>query len=90
MINSLTADGQPVGNQSVVSDSDSSELETRNTVVAPVVPTIIPSDEDANVVASRAWRTDGTFTVGSISEEAVNDNGTHHTSKLLSGIKLAR
>lgn len=81
VINSLTADGQPVGNQSVVSDSDSSELETRNTVVAPVVPTIIPSDEDANVVASRAWRTDGTFTVGSISEEAVNDNGTHHTSK---------
>ncbi|KIF52096.1 DUF3466 family protein [Vibrio owensii] len=81
VINSLTAEGEPVGNQSVVSESDSSELETRNTVVAPVVPTIIPSDEDATVVASRAWRTDGTFTVGSISEEAVNDNGTHHTSK---------
>ncbi|MCR9939562.1 DUF3466 family protein [Vibrio owensii] len=81
VINSLTAEGKPVGNQSVVSDSDSSELETRNTVVAPVLPTIVPSDEEATVVASRAWRTDGTFTVGSISEQATNDNGTHHTSK---------
>lgn len=81
VINSLTAEGEPVGNQSVVSESDSSELETRNTVVAPVLPTVVPSDEDATVVASRAWRTDGTFTVGSISEQANNDNGTHHTSK---------
>ncbi|TDE21059.1 DUF3466 family protein [Vibrio owensii] len=78
VINSLTADGQPVGNQSVVKDS---ELETRNTVVAPVPPTIVPSSDTAVVVASRAWRTDGTFTVGSISEQATNDNGTHHTSK---------
>ena len=81
IINSLTEDGQPVGNQSVVSDTDSSELETRNTVVAPSLPTIVPSSEEAVVVGSRAWRTDGTFTVGSISEQASNDNGTHHTSK---------
>ncbi|MGR5109106.1 DUF3466 family protein [Vibrio jasicida] len=81
VINSLTEDGEAVGNQSIVSSSDSSELETRNTVVAPVLPTIVPSDEDATVVASRAWRTDGKFTVGSISEKASNDNGTHHTSK---------
>ncbi|WP_039989192.1 DUF3466 family protein [Vibrio owensii] len=81
VINSLTAEGEPVGNRSVISESDSSELETRNEVVAPDLPTIIPSDEDATVVASRAWRTDGTFTVGSISEQATNDNGTHHTSK---------
>ncbi|AUW05025.1 DUF3466 family protein [Vibrio campbellii] len=81
IINSLTEDGQPVGNQSVVSDTDSAELETRNTVVAPVPPTIVPSSEEAVVVGSRAWRTDGTFTVGSISEKASNDNGTHHTSK---------
>ncbi|UTZ41305.1 DUF3466 family protein [Vibrio campbellii] len=81
IINSLTEDGQPVGNQSVVSDTDSSELETRNTVVAPVLPTIVPSSEEAVVVGSRAWRTDGTFTVGSISEQASNENGTHHTSK---------
>ncbi|NOI72245.1 DUF3466 family protein [Vibrio owensii] len=78
VINSLTADGQPVGNQSVVTDS---ELETRNTVVAPVLPAIVPSSDTAVVVASRAWRTDGTFTVGSISEQATNDNGTYHTSK---------
>ncbi|WP_447470184.1 DUF3466 family protein [Vibrio harveyi] len=81
IINSLTADGKPVGNQSVVSSSDPSNLETRNTVVAPVIPKIEPSSDTAVVVASRAWRTDGKFTVGSVSERASNENGTHHTSK---------
>ncbi|WP_045493664.1 DUF3466 family protein [Vibrio hyugaensis] len=81
IINSLTIDVKPVGNQSVVSSSDPSKLETRNTVVAPVIPNIEPSDDNAIVVASRAWHTNGTFTVGSVSEQASNDNGTHHTSK---------
>ncbi|WP_423840467.1 DUF3466 family protein [Vibrio mytili] len=81
IINSLTADGYVVGNQSIVSADDSSTLETRNTVVAPVVPNIITGDDDAEVVASRAWATNGVFTVGSVSRKANNTNGTHHTSK---------
>ncbi|MDG2648603.1 hypothetical protein P7M56_27860, partial [Vibrio parahaemolyticus] len=81
VINSLTESGQAVGNQSIVSASDSATLETRNTVVAPTLPNIVPSSETAEVVESRAWKTDGTFTVGSISEKASNTNGAHHTSK---------
>ncbi len=76
VINSLTEGGEAVGNQSVDSGD---ELETRNKIVAPAVPTII--ETDSGIVESRAWKTDGIFTVGSISREANNDNGTHHTSK---------
>ncbi|ELJ8837668.1 TPA: DUF3466 family protein [Vibrio parahaemolyticus] len=81
VINSLTAEGEPVGNQSVVSESDSSELKSRNTIVAPVIPDITTDEEQAEVVQSRAWHTDSTFTVGSVSRKASNTNGTHHTSK---------
>ncbi len=81
VINSLTENGEAVGNQSVVSTSDSSTLETRNTVVAPIIPNFVTETGDASVVQSRAWKTDGTFTVGSVSRTASNNNGTHYTSK---------
>ncbi|MGP8305049.1 DUF3466 family protein [Vibrio sp. YIC-376] len=81
VINSLTPDGEVVGNQSVISADDSSTLETRNTVVAPVTPNITTEDGEATVVQSHAWKTDGVFTVGSVSRTASNNNGTHHTSK---------
>ncbi|MFH4856449.1 DUF3466 family protein [Vibrio diabolicus] len=81
VINSLTENGEAVGNQSVVSAEDSSKLETRNKVVAPATPNIITEDGQADVVQSQAWKTDGVFTSGSVSRKASNDNGTHHTSK---------
>lgn len=81
VINSLTSGGEAVGNQSVVSADDSSALESRNTVVAPVTPNIVTGDDEAAVVESHAWKTDGTFTSGSVSRTASNNNGTHHTSK---------
>ncbi|MCF7482953.1 DUF3466 family protein [Vibrio sp. J1-1] len=81
VINSLTSGGQAVGNQSVVSTDDPSALETRNTVVAPIVPNIITEEDQAAVVESHAWKTDGVFTSGSVSRTASNNNGTHHTSK---------
>ncbi|ENL1286252.1 DUF3466 family protein [Vibrio parahaemolyticus] len=79
IINSLTADGKAVGNQSI--KEDSSSLKTRNTIVAPVLPNIVTGDSEASVVESHAWNTDGVFTVGSVSRTASNTNGTHHTSK---------
>ena len=78
VINQLTEDGAAVGNQSKVEDG---ELLTRNTVVAPVEPNIITGDSDASVVQSHAWKTDGTFTVGSVSRTKTNTYGTHYTSK---------
>ncbi|WP_321280683.1 DUF3466 family protein [uncultured Vibrio sp.] len=81
VINSLTSTGEAVGNQSVISADDSSTLDTRNTVVAPVLPNIITEEDQATVVESHAWKTDGVFTSGSVSRRASNNNGTHHTSK---------
>ncbi|MGR5131810.1 DUF3466 family protein [Vibrio alfacsensis] len=78
VINSLTENGQPIGNQSKVEDG---ELLTRNTVVAPVIPEITTEEGQAELVQSHAWNADGPFTVGSVSRKASNTNGTHHTSK---------
>ncbi|NVC63944.1 DUF3466 family protein [Vibrio sp. 05-20-BW147] len=69
VINSLTESAQPVGNQSIAG-------ETRNRVVAPISPTDVSS-----FYQSRAWKTDGTYTVGSIATSTTNENGSHHTSK---------
>ncbi len=69
VINSLTELAQPVGNQSIAG-------ETRNRVVAPISPTDVSS-----FYQSRAWKTDGTYTVGSVSSKTDNENGTHYTSK---------
>ncbi|EFO40949.1 gammaproteobacterial enzyme C- transmembrane domain protein [Vibrio parahaemolyticus AN-5034] len=82
VINSLTAEGKPVGNQSVISTTDPTVLETRNTVVAPgTSPNFDTSDAVPKLIESRAWKTNGTFTVGSVSRFANNDNGDHSTSK---------
>lgn len=69
VINSLTESAQPVGNQSIANG-------TRNKVVAPVLPENVDSYHQ-----SRAWKTDGTYTVGSLAASATNDNGSHYTSK---------
>ncbi|HDY8066580.1 hypothetical protein LO82_20380 [Vibrio vulnificus] len=82
VINSLTESGSPVGNQSIVNDEGS--LQTRNKVVAPVMPVyekVSDTDTETDFYQSRAWKTDGTYTVGSVSSKTGNENGTHYTSK---------
>ncbi|MFL0965942.1 DUF3466 family protein [Vibrio parahaemolyticus] len=83
IINSLTKDGEPVGNQSVVDQTVTpAVLKTRNTIVAPgVEPQFETDGTTPKVLESRAWKTNGTFTVGSVSRFANNDNGDHSTSK---------
>ncbi|UHJ61756.1 DUF3466 family protein [Vibrio furnissii] len=75
VINSLSTSGDPIGielTQGSVSDY------RRNTVnaLATDAPTL-PSD----VIQSRAWKTDGTYTTGSVSISAKSDNGTFYSSK---------
>ncbi|EIV8617471.1 DUF3466 family protein [Vibrio vulnificus] len=86
VINSLTESGSPVGNQSIVNDEGT--LQTRNKVVAPVMPVyenVSATDTDTETTdfyQSRAWKTDGTYTVGSVSSKTGNENGTdNYTSK---------
>ncbi|MCV5928061.1 hypothetical protein OFO11_39800, partial [Escherichia coli] len=72
IINSLTKDGEPVGNQSVVDQTVTPPvLKTRNTIVAPgVEPQFETDGTTPKVLESRAWKTNGTFTVGSVSRFA--------------------
>ncbi|ENI4485894.1 DUF3466 family protein [Vibrio fluvialis] len=75
VINSLSTSGDPIGielTQGSVSDY------RRNTVnaLATDAPTL-PSD----VIQSRAWKTDGTYTTGSVSISATSGNGTFYSSK---------
>ncbi|POB19075.1 hypothetical protein CRN36_05270 [Vibrio vulnificus] len=82
VINSLTESGSPVGNQSIVNGEG--VLQTRNKVVAPVMPVyekVSDTDTETDFYQSRAWKTDGTYTVGSVSSKTGNENGTHYTSK---------
>ncbi|ELX4124837.1 DUF3466 family protein [Vibrio vulnificus] len=83
VINSLTESGSPVGNQSIVNDEGT--LQTRNNVVAPVMPVyekVSDTDTETDFYQSRAWKTDGTYTVGSVSSKTGNENGTdNYTSK---------
>ncbi|NLS12559.1 DUF3466 family protein [Vibrio sp. SM6] len=82
VINSLTIDGKAVGNQSVA-DLNTRELTTRNTVVAPVLPT--PGADAEAFFQTRAWKADGTYTVGSISREQKNDNTDETTTYISRG-----
>ncbi|EGR0787840.1 DUF3466 family protein [Vibrio vulnificus] len=82
VINSLTESGSPIGNQSIVNGEG--VLQTRNKVVAPVMPVyekVSDTDTETDFYQSRAWKTDGTYTVGSVSSKTGNENGTHYTSK---------
>ncbi|MFZ3467053.1 DUF3466 family protein [Vibrio harveyi] len=83
IINSLTKDGEPVGNQSVVDQTVTPPvLQTRNTIVGPGVEPKFETDGTVpKLLESRAWKTNGTFTVGSVSRFDNNDNGDHSTSK---------
>ncbi|OEE79443.1 DUF3466 family protein [Vibrio genomosp. F6] len=70
VINALTANGDPVGNQSVIGD-------TRNQAVAPNSSSLTGGPYHQ----SRAWFSDGTYTVGSISSAYTNDNGDYYSTK---------
>ncbi|MCG9597433.1 DUF3466 family protein [Vibrio sp. Isolate25] len=72
VINSL--DGtDPVGNKR--------DGNTRNVAFVGASDLTLPSDDPTGVVQTRAWKTDGTYTVGSISRKQDNANGSHFYSQ---------
>lgn len=70
VINALTANGDPVGNQSVIDG-------TRNQAVVPDSLSLT----DGPYHQSRAWFSDGTYSAGSVSTAVTNDNGAYYASK---------
>ncbi|PMH46504.1 hypothetical protein BCU68_00170 [Vibrio sp. 10N.286.49.B3] len=79
VINSLTVEGKAAGNMRTGASSQSDFQDNRNEAFSPVpLPEQLPDDYDYQ---SRAWFTDGTFTVGSVSKKYTNDNGNSYLSK---------
>lgn len=76
VINSLTSsDAKPIGIKITVGDVTGSR---RNSVKALVDNTSINIDAG---LQTRAWKTDGTYTVGSIAHGKTNNQGNFYTSK---------
>ncbi len=73
VINSIDSSGDPVGIQLTPGDVTSYR---RNTVDA-----LADNITTSSYLQSRAWKTDGTYTVGSVSTSATNTNGTYYSSK---------
>jgi len=75
VINSLYTASNPVGIESELN----SFTELRRDSLSALTPGAVPSSSD--YIQSRAWKTDGTYTVGSVSKSADNDQGRFYTSK---------
>ncbi|MCG3722061.1 DUF3466 family protein [Vibrio cincinnatiensis] len=73
VINSLNKDGDPVG---IVSEPGNVTGYRRNSVQAIVGDTTINEE-----LQTRAWKTDGIYTVGSIATANTNSQGDYYTSK---------
>ncbi|WP_099611344.1 DUF3466 family protein [Vibrio fujianensis] len=73
VVNSLTEAGKPVG---IVSDLGNVTGYRRNSVTALV------GTQDVDLgLQTRAWKTDGTYTVGSVASGKVNNEGDFYISK---------
>ncbi|QXO18758.1 DUF3466 family protein [Vibrio ostreae] len=75
VVNSLTDAGEPVGIAATTGDVTTYR---RNQVTGFVGTT---SDTFTDTFQTRAWKTDGTYTVGSIATSDTNSEGTYYTSK---------
>ncbi|ENY6169546.1 DUF3466 family protein [Vibrio fluvialis] len=73
VVNSLDDSGDPIGIKLAQGDVSSYR---RNTVDA-----LADNITTSSYLQSRAWKTDGTYTVGSVSTSVSNTNGTYYSSK---------
>ncbi|WGY46941.1 DUF3466 family protein [Vibrio sp. ABG19] len=73
VVNSLTDTGEPVG---IASTPGNVTEYRRNSVIG-----FVGGTEYSDGLQTRVWKTDGTYTVGSIATSATNDEGTYYSSK---------
>ncbi|EKO3762149.1 DUF3466 family protein [Vibrio metschnikovii] len=77
VVNSLTANAEPIGITLTPGDVTGSR---RNSVKAIGIVDIT-TEPESNWPQTRAWKTDGTYTVGSIAHGKTNNQGNFYTSK---------
>ncbi|HFC9447831.1 TPA: DUF3466 family protein [Vibrio cholerae] len=79
VINSLTESAEPIGIN--VKTGDVTKYRRNANAIQARLPSTISVPNVADALYTRAWKTDDNYTVGSISRQATNNEGTYFTSK---------
>ncbi|SYZ81338.1 membrane protein [Vibrio paracholerae] len=79
VVNSLTESAEPIGIN--VKTGDVTTYRRNTNAIQARLPSTISAPNVADALYTRAWKTDGNYTVGSISRQATNNEGTYFTSK---------
>ncbi|EKA3900266.1 hypothetical protein DLR66_09550 [Vibrio paracholerae] len=79
VVNSLTESAEPIGIN--VKTGDVTTYRRNAGAIQAHLPSTISAPNVADALYTRAWKTDGNYTVGSISRQATNNEGTYFTSK---------
>ncbi|NNN83905.1 DUF3466 family protein [Vibrio sp. A8-1] len=79
VINSLTSDAKPKPIGIKIAAGDVSGFRRNSVQAIGIVD--ITTEPESKWPQTRAWKTDGTYTVGSIANEATNNQGNFYTSK---------
>ncbi|WP_462053168.1 DUF3466 family protein [Vibrio cholerae] len=79
MINSLTESAEPIGIN--VKTGDVTTYRRNTNAIQARLPSTISAPNVADALHTRAWKTDGVYTVGSISRSSNNNEGAYFYSK---------
>ncbi|ENM3821167.1 DUF3466 family protein [Vibrio cholerae] len=81
VINSLTESAEPIGINVKIKTGDVTTYRRNANAIQARLPSTISVPNVADALYTRAWKTDDNYTVGSISRQATNNQGTYFTSK---------
>ncbi|EHS1087916.1 DUF3466 family protein [Vibrio cholerae] len=81
VINSLTESAEPIGINVKIKTGDVTTYRRNANAIQARLPSTINAPSVADALYTRAWKTDDNYTVGSISRQATNNEGTYFTSK---------
>ncbi|EGQ9204126.1 DUF3466 family protein [Vibrio cholerae] len=79
IVNSLTSNATPIGIN--VKTGDVTTYRRKANAIQARLPSTISAPNVADALYTRAWKTDGDYTVGSISKSSPNNEGTYFYSK---------
>ncbi|HFG1779625.1 TPA: DUF3466 family protein [Vibrio cholerae] len=79
IVNSLTSNAAPIGIN--VKTGDVTTYRRNANAIQARLPSTISAPNVADALYTRAWKTDGDYTVGSVSKSSPNNEGTYFYSK---------
>ncbi|EJL6266527.1 DUF3466 family protein [Vibrio cholerae] len=81
VINSLTESAEPIGINVKIKTGDVTTYRRNANAIQARLPSTINAPSVADALYTRAWKTDGDYTVGSVSKSSPNNEGTYFYSK---------